>query len=610
MNYLELVDYYDRELAYLRKSGVDFARRYPRIAQRLELAATGSTDPHVERLLEGFAFLTARIQRKIDDEFPEISEALLSVMQPHLLAPLPSMGMLQMHLDPSKGRGTHAQVIPRETLVYARAGDGIQCRFSTCYRTELWPLAVSSVRMHTPRAGAELPIKAAQQLSITLRTQASIGMQELSLTQLSFYLHGAPRSSYALHEFILNQVQWVELVDPAQNDRVLFAAPATELIRPVGYEPEHGLLPYGPRTLLGYRLLLEYFALPQKFLFFSLQGLENAVTQCRGQELRIQLYSELPYQGTAEAVDANSFQLGVTPIVNLFKKTAETITIKRLQSEYLILPDKFQFRNLEVYGIERVRGYSLARTDERLYLPFYSVSHDNRLERKGRAYWYARRRDIIREQEQGSELYLSFTDLEFSALAPSSEVLLVEILCTNRDLPASLPFGEQSDDFSLEGAPIRSTQTLIKPTPVRRLTRGKGLQWRLISHLSLNFAALNHPEHGVEALKELLRLYDFHESEVTEQQISGIVKLDCHPAVSRIESPNGETALARGFDMVLELDPNHYVGSGPFLFASVLERFLGLYVSMNSFIRLSVTLKGKEGVLKRWKPRAGTQTLL
>jgi len=610
VNYLELVDYYDRELAYLRKSGVEFARRYPRIAQRLELAATGSTDPHVERLLEGFAFLTARIQRKIDDEFPEISEALLSVMQPHLLSPLPSMGMLQLHLDPSKGRGTHAQVIPRETLVYARSGDGIQCRFSTCYRTELWPLTVSHARIHTPRMGAELPVKATQQLSITLRTLASIGMQELSLSALDFYLHGAPRASYALHEYILNQVSWIELVDPTQNDRVLHSAPAAEMLKPVGYESEQGLLPYGPRTLLGYRLLLEFFALPQKFLFFSLQGLENAVSQCKGQELRIQLYSETPFQGSVASVDANNFQLGVTPIVNLFRKTAETISIKRLQTEYLVLPDKYQFRNLEVYGIERVRGYSLARTDERVYLPFYSVSHDNRLERKGRAYWYARRRDIIREHEQGSELYISFTDLEFSPLAPSSEVLLVEVLCTNRDLPASLPFGEQKDDFYLEGAPIRYTQTLVKPTQTRRLTRGKGLQWRLISHLSLNYAALNHPEHGVEALKEILRLYDFHESEVTEQQIAGIVKLDCHPAVSRIGSPNGETALARGFDIVLELDPNHYIGSSPFLFASVLERFLGLYVSMNSFVRLSVTLKGKDGVLKRWKPRAGTQTLL
>lgn len=610
MNHRELVDYYDRELSFLRKSGIDFARRYPRIAQRLELAAAGSSDPHVERLIQAFAFLTARIQRKIDDEFPEITEALLSVMQPHLASPVPSMGMLQMHLDLGKGRGTDKVLVPRETTVYARPADGVQCLFRTCYDTELWPLTVTNARVSPARSDKVLPIRALSCLSLTLQAQGGLGMEELAVQSLPVYLHGSARTTSVLYEYLLNQVGWIEMIDPLRPETPLYSGSASELIKPVGFEQNEGMLPYGSRTLLGYRLLLEYFAFPQKFLFVRLQGLEHAVRRCTGPELRIDVYAETPYGGTAEAVDAGCFQLGVTPIVNLFAKTAETITVKHTQSEYLLIPDRFRHRSMEVYSIERVRGFSNARVDERIYHPFYSVSHADRLDRKGRAYWYAIRRDILRENERGSDLYLRFTELEFSPAVPPSEILVTDILCTNRDLPAALPFGETRNDFSLEAYPLHSTRTLIKPTPVRRLSRGKGMQWRLISHLSLNYAALSDAEHGEDALKEILRLYDFQETHETEQQISGLCKLECKPSVSRIVDANGESALARGFDVKVELDPQHYVGSSPFLFASVLERFLGLYVSMNSFVRLTTTLKGREGVLRRWKPRAGSQSLL
>ncbi len=610
MKYDELVEYYDRELDYLRKAGVEFARKYPKIAQRLELQSTGAADPHVERLIEAFAFLTARVQRKLDDEFSEISEALLSVIYPHFLAPIPSLSILQLHLDSAKGRSTDKVLVPRNTQVYSRPVAGSPCTFRTCYDVELWPVSVSSARIGTPQPELNPPARAQSVLTLELQCPSGFRFQELSLERLRFYLHGAPRQVYPLYEFLLNQVTDVAFVDPVRPERVLGMDSASACLEPVGFERDEGLLPYHSRSLLGYRLLLEYFVLPQKFLFIDLKGLQAVLPSISQTVLKVLLYSEQPYSGPVEAIDENVFQLGCTPIVNLFKKVAERLQVEHATYEYCVVPDRFRQRALEVYSIECVRGLSRADSEQVEYRPFYSTSHSERQTRKSTGYWYAHRRNTGRESDQGTDLYLSFVNLDFDPLLPASEVLMVETLCTNRDLPTSLPFGEARGDFHIEGFPIRTTQCLMRPTPVRRLPLGKGVQWRLIAHLALNHASLTDPTHGRENLLEVLRLYDFQESESTEQQISGIASVSCRPIAARVVSDNGESGVARGYDITIEFDPSRYVGSSIFLFASVIERFLSLYVAINSFCKVSVRLKGKEGHLKQWRPRAGNQYLL
>jgi type VI secretion system protein ImpG len=211
----------------------------------------------------------------------------------------------------------------------------------------------------------------------------------------------------------------------------------------------------------------------------------------------------------------------------------------------------------------------------------------------------------------GSEVYLSLVDLDFRPTRPATDVLTVRATCTNRDLPGLLPFGDPDGDFSLEGAaPVRAVTCLTKPSPTLRPPLGHGAQWRLISHLSLNYLSPVEwgGERDPEVLREILTLYDFSGSPAIQQQISGLTGVTSKQVMRRIRSPYG-SGFARGIEATLEFDESRYVGSGVYLFAAVLEKFLGLYVSINSFSELVATTR-QRGLLKRWPPRSGHQTLL
>jgi type VI secretion system protein ImpG len=605
----ELLTYYERELSFIRRQAAEFADKYPKIAGRLLLERGKCEDPHVERLIESFALLSARIHLKIDDEFPEITESLLQVLYPHYLAPVPSTSIAQLELDPEQGKISTGYSLDRHQVLYSKPTEDTICKFRTCYPVTLWPLEVASARVETPgpidAAGRAAPAA----LVLRLRTQGDATFSELEIGRLRLYLAGESQMAHRIYEAIFGTCSRLELRAPNGGASSLRASLPPSSLAEVGFGRDEGLLAYSPRSFLGYRLLQEYFHFPEKFLFVDVLNLEPL--RRSGLEREVDLVFALDRAPRLDQrIDADGFKLGCTPIINLFQQLAEPIRLDHAHVEYRVIPDVRRQLTTEIYAINAVTTISPTTGTSTTFEPFYSFKHSFE-RRTQRTFWHATRRPSERKDDQGTEVYLSLVDLNFRPTRPPTDVVTVNVTCTNRDLPGHLTFGDPAGDFDLEGAaPVKAVRCLTKPTRTLRLPLRHGTQWRLISHLSLNY--LSPVEWGggsdPEVLQELLRLYDFTDSPVVQQQISGIVEVQSRQTMRRIRSKYG-SGFARGVEATVELDESKFVGSGVYLFSSILEKFLGLYVSINAYSEL-VAKSRQRGVIKAWPPRTGYQSLL
>jgi len=599
-----LLTYYNRELGFLRRMSERFAAEHPTLAGRLLLEPGKSEDPHVERLIESFALLAARIHLKIDDDFPEITEALPQILYPHYLAPTPSMSIVQFELDREQGRLSTGYRIDRDRRIYAKFKRETACRFRTCYPVTLWPIEVSSVQLNTddPVDGSGRPAAAA--LTLTLRALGDATFSELAIDHLRFFLSGDAQLVSRLYEVVFNQCRRLELRRPGTARPV--ALPETA-IGEVGFRSDEGMLPYSNRSFLGYRLVQEYFSFPEKFLFFDIRHLEPLRRAGFDREASIVLFLKAPPQ-LQQKPGPENFRLGCTPVINLFDQTAEPIRLDQTRSDYPVVPDLRRRRTTEVYQIETVSAVSsTGKVTE--FEPFYSLRHSF-TRQKQHTFWHGTRRPSTRADDPGTDVFLSLVDREFRPSLPPTDVVTVKALCTNRDLAGELEIGNPRGDFVLEEAgPVGRISALKKPTRTLRAPLRRGVQWRLISHLSLNFLSLVSGDNGEpEVLREILKLYDFSESSEIQEQIQGLVGISGQQVMRRIRTPQG-SGFARGVEATLEFDDERFVGSCVYLFASVLEKFLGLYVSVNGFSE-TVARTRQRGLLKRWQLRSGEQTLL
>jgi type VI secretion system protein ImpG len=433
-------------------------------------------------------------------------------------------------------------------------------------------------------------------------------MAKLAIPRLRFFLKGQAQHVFPLYELIFNNTLGIALANSPADPHPLLLDKRS--VQAVGFEREQGVLPYSTRSFLGYRLLTEYFAFPQKFLFFDLAGLSPGVMAAAGSTLEVFFYLDRSTQDLEQNVSADTFQLGCTPVVNLYRQLAEPISLSHTETEYRVVPDTRRPLAAEVYGIERVTATSPANETIE-YQPFYSIKHA-RSEVQRQAFWYATRRPAEqgdRGGDRGTEVFLSLVDLGFTPFAPADWTLSVETTCLNRDLPHRLPFGGGQPKLGLAaGGPLARVECLTRPTATLRPSLRRGALWRLISHLSLNHLSLADHEEGADALREILKLYDFADSAQTRSIIGGVLSIHSRRVVGR----TGETGsgFCRGIELAVHFDEERFAGNGVFLFAAVLERFLGLYASINSFSRLVATTSQREGELRRWSPRAGETVLL
>lgn len=609
----ELLQNYENELTYLRQMGAEFAGKYPKIASRLRLESSKETeDPHVERLIEAFAFLAARIHLKLDDDFPEITEALLSIVYPHFVRPVPSMAIANFEVDLEHTKLTTGFKIERNTILHSRPVAGVPCKFRTCYETMLWPLSVTAAEWKPPgllRPSISEP-GAAHALRLELRSTPDAPLPGLGLNSLRFHLSGANHVAHALYELLCSRLVRIVVRDPS-NPRVASAELPGTAMQPAGFAEHEAMLPYYRRSFSGYRLLQEFFALPAKFLFVEVTGLEDIWRGgFRNTAELIFLFSgavdEERRHRLEIGVSRDTFRIGAVPIINLFSQTAEPILLDQYRHEYQVIPDIRRPNAMEVFSVDEVVTTD-ARTRQTIaYRPFHAYRHEYQSE-PNECFWIANRRPPNRLADDASDIYLSLVDRTMRPWAPEKDALTVRTTCTNRNLPAQLPFGNSNGDFELErSAPVKRIVSLTEPTrPVRPPVARMAL-WRLISHLSLNYLSL--VEGGRDALQEILRLYNFGNATYAERMIQGITGVSSRPHFARVVSDSG-VAFARGTRVEMELDEEHFVGGGIYLFASVIEHFLALYVSLNSFSQL-VARRRRGEILRAWPPRAGQKILL
>jgi len=614
-----LLAYYERELQFIRKEVGSFAEKYPEVAGRLLLEPTKCEDPHVERIIEAFAMLTARVHLRLDDDFSEVTDALLGVLYPHFLNPIPSATIVEFSLDPEQGKVSGGVAVDRHTILHARPVDGVRCRFRTCYPVRLWPIEVGEVTLAPATTLGGAPREARTTLRIRLGPAPGTQLNELAIDRLVFFLDAPAGLIDPLYRMFARDALGVLVQQGAKGNPVFLGS---EFVRPMGFEKDEGLLEYPPESFLGYRLLQEYFAFETKFLFVEIRGLPPFDPETPVDHLDLSLLLPQSLADISVRPGPENLRLGCTPAVNLFPHLADPIRLNHFSVDYPVVPSAPQPLVYEVHSVTQVTSTTPGSAAIQSYEPFYGLRH-GLSEEQDQVFWHAERRPSMRKDDPGTELYLSFVDPTFHVSQPPAEDVHVRTLCTNRDLPAKLPFGDPRGDLMIEGrAEIASIRCLRKPTPPTRAAQGDSSRWRIVSHLALNHLSLadgavaeNAPlgaatdRKALEALQEILKIYDFADTPVTRQRIAGLMGLHVRRAVRRI-GLGSDAGFARGLEIEVELDEDKFPGAGAFLFASVLERFLGLYTSINSFTQTVARGRHEHGILKQWPPRAGEVQVL
>ena len=611
-----LLEYYERELTYMRQLGGEFARRYPRVAGKLLLDAETCSDPHVERLLETFAFMAARVHLRLDDDFPQLTESLLNLIYPTYLRPIPAMTIVEFESDPSQGKKNAGAVVPRETpLVSRHTVNRMPVRFKTAYDVELWPLRVSQAEWRQP-GSLKRPARptgeatAAAAARIRLSCLPDVSFAGLGLQRLRFFLSGDPGMVYPLYELLASRCVEIQLTDPQNSSRIVSMDPSH--IRMVGFEPNEALLPLHRRSVDGHRLLQEYFTFAEKFLFFEIDGLELVTGGSFGRELDVVLlfsrFERPDRQQVLElGVNEQTFRLGCTPAINLFRRGAEPILLSQTRPSYPVIPDARQGDAIEVYSVDAVVATNPQMRQSVALEPLLTFRHQSKAESAG-VYWTASRKLSEFGDRRPSTVELSVVDVDGNLQQPEADVLAVNCTCTNFDLPSRVNFGAPEGDFEAVGVGAAKIVTALRrPTPSVDPPHGPAELWRLISQLSLNYLSLT--ESGRGALQEILRLHNFTGSDFLEQQIGAITRLRSEPHFAMVESDYG-LSPARGTAVTVDLDEQQFAGSSAYLFGAVLDRFLGGYASINSFAQLTVFSNQRKEAMNTWPARAGSQVLL
>ncbi len=603
-----LLPYYNRELEALRQLAAEFAEANPKIAGRLRLSRDGVDDPHVARLLEGVAFLGARVQHRLDDEFPELTDALLSTLYPHYLAPIPSVAIARFGADPSMPGPAH---FPAGLEIETEPVGRETCRFRTTSPLTLWPVAIDTVRLSPIPLPAPANAAARQAVSclrIGLRcADPQANLASLGLDRLRLFLRG--ESAPLLLELVAAHTISVALAESPTDPAPVILPPST--IEPAGFAPADALFPWSARAFSGFRLLTEYFAARDKFLFVDIARLDAKTLVAAGNRMDVFLYLDRALPELERSIGLDSLALGCTPIVNLFRQRCEPIPLDHTDIEMRIVPDARRPSAVEIWSVERVRE---ARPGGgfRPWAPFHRLAADagdaGHTEPAG---FYATARRPSGGRMRGTEVFLLPHIPDFDPRRDGEGVLAVDAICCNRDLPASLPFGGGRPTMRLvEGAAqVTSVTCLTAPGPTLRLPLRERGFWRLVSHLSLGHLSVVGGEAAAGALREVLRLYDARESAESRSAIDALLAVTSTPGTARVPGARAG-AFCRGLDVTLTFDDAAWNTGGLYVLASVVERFLALHATVNSFVRTRVETRGRAGYAARFPPRAGHRVLL
>lgn len=619
-----LLRHYNTELQHLREMGAEFARQFPKIAARLGVDGIAVTDPYIERLLEGTAFLNARVQLRMDAEFPRFTQRLLEIVYPQLLAPIPSMAVVRFDPDlndPGLDKGT---IVPRGTGLRGQLikGESTACEFRTAQAVTLLPLQIASAQYFTfapdlPLTGLPVSSRIKGGLRLKLRTREGLAISRINLDRLSLYLSGADDVAYRLYELLTGSGLGVLGLPPQRPAGWQEFLPGN-LIGTRGFSDDDALLPVTLRGFRGYRLLQEYFAFPQRFLFVELSGLSRIAKRCTGNEVELVIPLSRGDATLESLVDAGQFSLFCTPAANLFSKRTDRVNVTRLQHDFHVVVDRSRPMDFEIHSIQSVTGFDEGNQNERRFLPFYDAYPDApedhqsyfTVQREPRMASANQKRKGFRSTYVGDEVYISLVDALEAPFSENLRQLALTVFCTNRDLPLHMPIGAGRSDFSADvSLPVQAIRCVSGPTRPHSAQREGQSTWSLISHLTLNYLSLmdDDSQKGATALRELLNLYATGEA-ASEKQVEGVRSVRVQPVTRRLPMP-GPIAFGRGLRIELELNELAFQGGSPFLFGAVMEQFFARYASINAFTE--TVLRGSaRGEIMRWSARCGDRAIL
>ena len=620
-----LMAHYEAELTFLRDMGVEFAHEFPKVAQRLDLSNTEVADPFVERMLEGFAFLTARIQLKMEAEFPTFTQSLLNMVYPHYAAPTPSMAVVEVTANDTLRSTPAGVVLPAGTELRSLLGteDQTNCVFRTAHAVHLLPMDLTEaeyIGAGAAVAALGLPgsARAKAAIRLRLRSHGGVPFTKIALERLSLYLGGPEQARMRLYEQLAAHVIGI-VARPTERPVPWQEAVRPGALQPAGFEPEEAMLPALPQSFDGYRLLQEYYALPERFLFFTLDGLDRAAIRCTGPELEVVVLLDRAEPSLA-SMGPEHLRLHCTPAVNLFPKRSDRVNLDSTRDEHLVIPDRMRPLDYEVFAIIGMEGFPADGGPSQAFFPFYAATDLSR-NPGHRSYYMTRRQPHMlssrarqrgpRSSYLGHDLFVSLVDADSTPSDASLRQLGLDLLCTNRDLPLSMPVNKQHTDFTVAvNAPVAAIRCLVGPTAPRPC-RGDGeLAWRFISHLGLNYLSLTDTDavQGAAALRELLRLYVPANDTRAMRQLEGVLSVASEPVVRRLPGP-GPACVGRGLQVRLAIDDAPFGGAGGIVLAAVLDRFFAKYVSINAFTE-TVMSSPDRGPVMRWPLRFGRRPVL
>lgn len=623
----KLLDYYNQELTFMREMSAEFAHAHPKIAKRLGMQGIEVADPYVERLIEAFCLLSARMQIKLDAEFPRFTQRLLEVIYPNYVAPTPSMSVVQLHPGFNEGDFSRGYTLPKGSAMRARIPRGEQTavEFRTGQPVTLWPLEIAEVRLtgappDIPALERYLPphVQVKGALRLRLKVVGTHGFADLQgLDRLPLYLCGEERIASHLFELIHTAGVATLTGVPGRMPETLH--PVTrEAVGHVGLDPEEGLLPLTWNNFHGHNLLHEYFSCPARFLFFSLNHLAPGLSRIEGQEAEIILLLDKAPGTLSNHVDAAQFALFCTPVINLFPKRTDRLELRPRQTEFHLVADRSRPMDFEIFSVTALHGelaettaavdfrplYQTLNNDEGNYGRYFSVRRERRLTSD------SARKYGTRTPYTGTEVFVSLVDQNEAPYPEDLRFLSVEAWVTNRDLPILIPRNGTNDLIIPESVPVRACGLIRPPSPPRPPLADGEMAWRLIRQLNLNYIPLSDLDtrHGGQALRDLMRLFVGKDDAEQLRQIAGVIGSRTEPVTRRLPG-SGPLVYGRGVRVSITVDEDNFSGVSPYLLGLILERYVARHVSINVFTETELHAM-QRGLVARWSVRPGHRNAL
>lgn len=573
--------FYEQELQNLRELAVEFSRVHPAAAPML---SGPSADPDVERLLEGVAFLSGLLNKKLQDDFPEFTQAVMGVVFPHYIRPIPSASIVVFSPRPSLKETVH---VPKGTSVAAKPVEGTSCIFKTCFDLEVHPLRLVSAQW------VELNARSGQvRISLEL---AGLELSKWNPKRLGFFLGGSYSQSADLFLMFTRYLRQVVLKSSDGGGAEFALGP--DCIRPVGFDVDNDLLLYPPQSFSGFRLLHEYFIFPHKFLFLELTGWERWINRGKGRVFEIIFDFNIP-PFAVHRVNPETFILNATPVINIFRHEAEPVLFDHRLEKIRVRPSGSNKDHYQVFSVDKVTAQVQGSTRRKEYDPLELFKSKT----GGAAFQMMRSLSPVTNAPEAI-LYLSYPP---NGGEPVKETISMSLTCTNGDLPERLKSGDICMPTS-DSPELLNFFNVIPPTSPIDPPSGENITWRFLSHLMLNFLSIADKDN----LKDLLQLYVFPESRDRAKVAANLKRIESIQDF-QIRSSDRLTAgiMTRGQAIELTARSDHFAGPGDFhVFGSVLDLFLGVYSSLNVFTQFSLK-ESLSGEITRWPARIGRRPLL